>query len=284
MQQLESQESQNKSTSEYIHGFTKTEQERLVRQSRFIEPYIYPTIDFAQCNHILEIGCGVGAQIEILLRKYPNLRITGVDRSKEQIQRATEFLKPYYIDDAQRVFLHLEDGGNLPFANDTFDGCFICFVLEHTEDPIAILQEVRRVIQPGSRLYCSEVFHRSLYIYPSCPLTELYWQNLNEYQKELKGDPEVGIKLCNLALKVEFSDVTIRDFCIHLDARNQNLKERELFFDYWIDLCLSVAPSLCERDKITLDLLDGMKAELHSLKSNPDCIFSYTGKQLEAVK
>lgn len=62
----------------YIHTFSKKEQDRLLNQALFLEPYLYPGIEFSACRRILEIGCGVGAQIALLARRFPGLRIDGL--------------------------------------------------------------------------------------------------------------------------------------------------------------------------------------------------------------
>ncbi|MBD2500798.1 class I SAM-dependent methyltransferase [Anabaena azotica] len=274
--------SEKRNTGGYIHSFSETEQNRLMTQSRFLEPYIYDHIDFSTCSHILEVGCGVGAQMEVLLSRYPNLKITGIDISERQIKRACEFLKPHI--DSDRVSLHIGEGRELPFANDTFNGAVIFFVLEHTPDPVAILKEIKRVMQLGSHLYCTEVFNTSLYIYPFCPSVESYWRIFNHYQTELKGEPNVGIKLCNLALKAGFCEPKLRYVPVHLDARIQDTKERELFVDYWTGLFMSAAPALLSEKRITTHLLEAVKQELNSIKHNPDSVFAYTAMQLEVLK
>jgi hypothetical protein len=40
----------------YIHGYTGEEQDRLFRQSDFLESYIYNKIDFSNCNHSFKHG------------------------------------------------------------------------------------------------------------------------------------------------------------------------------------------------------------------------------------
>ncbi|MBW4609618.1 MAG: class I SAM-dependent methyltransferase [Hassallia sp. WJT32-NPBG1] len=268
-------------TDGYIHGFTKSEQDRLIRQSTFFEPYIYTDIDFSKCSHILEVGCGVGAQIQLLLRRWPHLKVTGVDISQSQINRAREFLKPHI--DSGRVSLHVSDGRYLPFADNSFDGAFVCFVLEHTSEPLILLKELKRIMQSGSPLYCTEAFNNSLYIDPPCPSFETYWKIFNDHQKELQGDPNVGMKLCNLALKADFSETTLSDVSTHLDNRNKNAKQREFFVDMWTECFLSVAPELLSHNKITADLVEKIKNELHSIKSNPDSVFVYSLMQLKAL-
>jgi len=60
----------------YIHGFSNEEQERLRRQAKYGEHLVFQGINFEDYKHIIEVGSGVGAQTEILLRRYPDLKIT----------------------------------------------------------------------------------------------------------------------------------------------------------------------------------------------------------------
>ncbi|KMN47177.1 methyltransferase, partial [Chromobacterium violaceum] len=69
----------------YIHGFSAAEQARLVRQARFSEAMVYRDVDFSGVQKLLEVGCGVGAQTEILLRRFPDVGITGLDFSQRQL-------------------------------------------------------------------------------------------------------------------------------------------------------------------------------------------------------
>ena len=54
----------------YLHGYNETERQRLMSQSLFLEPWIYERVDYTGRQHLLEVGCGVGAQL-----KFPALRI-----------------------------------------------------------------------------------------------------------------------------------------------------------------------------------------------------------------
>jgi demethylmenaquinone methyltransferase/2-methoxy-6-polyprenyl-1,4-benzoquinol methylase len=51
------------------------------------------------------------------------------------------------------------DGTKLPFADDTFDAVTISFGLRNIVDPVAGLQEMRRVTRPGGRLVVCEFSH-----------------------------------------------------------------------------------------------------------------------------
>ena len=74
--------------SNYLHGYSKEEQDRLLHQAEMTENTIYQGIDFSDAKHVLEVGSGVGAQTEILLRRYPKLNLTCVDLNESQIQVA----------------------------------------------------------------------------------------------------------------------------------------------------------------------------------------------------
>ena len=77
----------------YLHGFSKDEQQRLRDQAEFAEFAVYQNVDFTQSHHILEVGVGVGAQSEILLRRFPKLTISGIDASSKQLAAAQKHLQ-----------------------------------------------------------------------------------------------------------------------------------------------------------------------------------------------
>jgi SAM-dependent methyltransferase len=82
----------------------------------------------------LEVGCGRG-YLQDVVDDY-----TGVDLSEAV---AHFFHKPFYNAPSER----------LPFADNTFDGCWSYAVLEHVEDPEESLAEMRRVIKSGGILF-----------------------------------------------------------------------------------------------------------------------------------
>ena len=60
----------------YIHGFSADEQDRLYQQARVHEENIFSQIDFSGQSNIVEVGSGVGAQTQILLERFPHLKIS----------------------------------------------------------------------------------------------------------------------------------------------------------------------------------------------------------------
>lgn len=260
---------QTKKAAGYLHGYTNTEQDRLYHQARFLEDHVFDMVDFTGAKHILEVGCGVGAQTEILRERFPKVNITGVDASDAQIKRATKHLST----DIKKgsVKLIKADALNLPFADDSFDGCFITWFLEHVADPVSILKEANRTMKHGSVIYCNEVQNNTFFLHPYSPATLQYWFAFNDHQWNLKGDPYVGAKLGNYLQAAGFGDITTSLSYWHLDNRQPKLRGR--FFDYWSNLLLSGAPELEKAGKVTNKLIQEMTRELKLLRNDPDAVF-----------
>ncbi len=91
----------------YLHGFTPEEQDRLRRQARIIENLVHEhRLPFQRSRRLLEIGCGVGAQTEILLRHFPELHVTGLDASQTKGKSARLF--PFGLAPALKTLLETQ--------------------------------------------------------------------------------------------------------------------------------------------------------------------------------
>lgn len=256
----------------YLHGFTENEQNRLYRQAKFLEPYVFGKVDFSTQRHLLEVGSGVGAQTEILLRRFPDLHIDGVDASLAQVKRARNHLKQEIKD--KRVEFHQGDALHLPFEDNTFDGAFVCWLLEHVSEPIEILKEIRRCMKENAIIHCNEVLNSSFFVHPYSPATIQYWFEFNDHQWNMKGDPFIGAKLGNYLQAAGFQNIKTRMVDHHYDNRMPKL--RALFIEEWTQLLLSGAPQLLEAKKIDQKLVDAMKKELARLRDEPNSVFVYS--------
>jgi len=258
----------------YLHGFTPGERSRLLRQARITESLIHEGLDLTGSTELLEVGCGVGAQTAILLRRHPGLHITGIDASGSNLTAATEYLETQ-PGAAGRFTLVNADAAALEFEDGRFDSAFLCWILEHLPDPIQVLSEVRRVLRPGSRVVCTEVQNATFFLSPACPETLAYWDAFNELQLELGGDPYVGAKLGNLLLRAGFRDIHTEVLTVHLDGRQP--EARTAFLDYWAELLLSGAPELLRAGRTDAAQVAAVERELADLGREPDAVFFYSG-------
>jgi ubiquinone/menaquinone biosynthesis C-methylase UbiE len=266
-------------THGYLHGYREEERDRLHRQARFLEPMVHDRLPFRRRRRILEVGCGVGAQTEILLRHFPELHVVGIDIQEDQLTEARRFLATVPWATGRYEILRM-DAEKLELDSESFDGAFLCWVLEHVPSPQRVLGEVRRVLAPGAPIVCSEVLNATFFIDPYSPSTLRYWLAFNDRQIELGGDPFVGAKLGNLLSSVGFRDVVTEVKTFHLD--NRAPAERTEMLAYWSELLLSGAPALLEAGKVSEEVVSGMTAELERVSRDPNSVFFYSFIQARA--
>ena len=225
------------------------------------------------------MGVGVGAQTEILLRHFPELHVTGVEINDAQIAEARRFLAtvPWATG---RYDIVKGDATRPDFQPESFDGAFLCWILEHVSDPARVLGEVRRVLKPGAPIVCSEVLNSTFFLDPYSPNTMRYWMAYNDHQLSLRGDPFVGAKLGNLLQSVGFRDVQTDVRSFHLDNRAPG--ERAEFLNFWTEVLLSGASSLIAAAKISQEVVDGMTEELARVGRDPNSVFFYAFIQARA--
>ena len=253
----------------YLHGYSREEQDRLLKQARVFEKSIYEHVDLSRQTRLLEIGCGVGAQTQILLERFPGLHVQGIDASAPQLERARSHLAAAVA--AGRASFVQGDALKLPVPDSAFDSAFVCWFLEHLADPTAALREIRRALAPGGVVYCTEVLNATFYLHPYSPATLQYWFAFNDWQWTMQGDPFVGGKLANLLLAAGFQEVSTEVKVHHFD--NRAPKARSEFIEDRARLLLSGADNLIAAGKVTAEVVTQMTQELETLKTAPDAVY-----------
>jgi SAM-dependent methyltransferase len=79
---------------------------------------------------VLDVGCGDGVISALLLSKRPDVEIHGIDVLPR---------------DRTRIAVEIFDGVHIPFENGAFDVVLFSDVLHHTDDPLMLQREARRV-------------------------------------------------------------------------------------------------------------------------------------------
>lgn len=94
---------------------------------------------------ILDVGCHSGTFTQHLLKKTGSQDIYGIDISRSAIALAKKRIPFGYF--------QVIDAVKLPFKNNFFDTVFCLEMMEHVDDPVVILKEIKRVAKVGSRIY-----------------------------------------------------------------------------------------------------------------------------------
>ncbi|HVP96309.1 class I SAM-dependent methyltransferase [Methanoregula sp.] len=208
--------------AEYVHGYTEREAERLSDQARTLTALLHHDTQYPAGSRVLEAGCGTGAQTVILAKNSPGARITSIDISPASLLRAEERVRSEGI---TNVMFQEGDLFSLPFAPQSFDHVFVCFVLEHLPDPRRALASLRSLIRPGGTLTVIEGDHGSAYFHPDSPAAHRAIQCLVDLQKEAGGNALIGRELYPLFVAAGYADVQVSPRMVYVDASRPTLVE-----------------------------------------------------------
>lgn len=255
--------------SEYLHGYDQGEFHRLVEQAEFLGPEIFQQIDLSFSKQLLEPGCGAGAQTRFLAMRAPSAQILSFDRAEDPIAFAKNWLKNTDTSIQSRIrFIASEAMALQKDYADTFDACYICWMLEHVPDPVQLLKDIKPLLQKNARIFITEVQNDTLRFFPECPLTMQAWEAICKHQLAIGGDPYVGNKCAGYLAEAGFSNIEVLP---HLMIRSKDApSERDAMVQYWAKLMYSAVRFIDQ------SLWDGVEEELTIWLQNKNARFEYT--------
>lgn len=200
---------------DYVHGYSGREHERLLDQANTLAELLHDDTRYPPGASVLEAGCGVGAQTAILARNSPEALFTSIDISVTSIETARAAIAAQGV---TNVAFRQADIFHLPFAAQTFDHVFVCFVLEHLQQPLAALQQLQTVLKPGGTLTVIEGDHGSAYFYPPSRYAQRAIDCLVELQARMGGNSLIGRQLYPLLRRAGFQDVHVSPRQVYADG------------------------------------------------------------------
>lgn len=102
---------------------------------------------------VIELGCGPGFYSRKLAQRYPNIDVTGVDRSERQLSWARQRVKASSVRNCsfQRVNVL-----SLPFADGSFDALIASRMFTILPERKRAVDEMFRVLKTGGRCFIAE--------------------------------------------------------------------------------------------------------------------------------
>ncbi len=104
--------------------------------------------NMTQRGEAVDLGCGPGHLVIELARQAPDLHVMGIDLSDEMLARAEGYAQRSGVGD--RVSFRKGDAQHIPLPDSSLDLVVSTLSLHHWSDPVAVLDEVARVLRgPG---------------------------------------------------------------------------------------------------------------------------------------
>lgn len=147
---------------------------------------------FKNGDRVLEIGTGQGIRSRLIAEAAPNSEVIGLDRSDEMIEQARATAYP------KNLTFQLGDVYGLDFPNEAFDFVYARLVFMHLTDPMRALGELMRVLRPGGRILIEDADRDCMLFEPRPENFSRFWDLVQDGQRRLGGDPNVGRKLASL--------------------------------------------------------------------------------------
>ena len=124
----------------------------------------------------LEIGCGSGSGIDLLLDSFKVREVDAFDIDFDMLKRS----KTRHSLRSDAVKLWVGNTRQIPITDATYDAVFDFGTLHHVHDWQSALLEIHRVIKPGGRFYIEEIT-RQFIVHP-------VWRRLLEHPQENRFD------------------------------------------------------------------------------------------------
>ena len=203
--------------ADYVHGYSVRESERLRDQATTLTELLHGDTRYPAGSLVLEAGCGVGAQTVTLAANSPLAQFVSVDISPVSLAQAERQVRAGGFGN---VAFQQANIFALPFAEAQFDHVFVCFVLEHLDDPVGALAKLRQVLKPGGTLTVIEGDHGSAYFHPDSADARRAVGCLVELQRRGGGDALIGRRLYPMLTAAGFAEVAVSPRMVYADGAN----------------------------------------------------------------
>ena len=117
-------------------------------------------------ERVLDVGCGTGEFERLVIERFPQLTLVGVDVTPAMVELARQKLAG-----SPHVTFQVAQAESLPFRGESFDVVVSANTLHHVRTPGQFAQECVRVLRPGGQIvivdWCRDFWH--------CRLLHYWW-------------------------------------------------------------------------------------------------------------
>jgi SAM-dependent methyltransferase len=264
----------------YVHGYSERETQRLYEQAEILEEILHTGTQFPAGAKVLESGCGVGAQTRLLVKRSPDAVFTCIDISEKSLASAQRLKEQGGFENVtfQKANIH-----TLDFADETFDHIFVCFVLEHLENPVDALTELKRVLKPAGTITVIEGDHGSCFWHPETQESVEAWNGLITAQRAQGHDPNIGRRLTPLLTEAGFELQTCEPAWLYADRLKPELRDG-MVNHIIVPMVQSAETQILEDNLVLNDIYTKGIADLSRVDKIEEGTFFYTWFKAVAKK
>jgi len=154
---------------------------------------------------VLDVGCGTGAMLSMLIADDQELQVSGIDFSEKMLDQAAELL-------GEKAQLVLGDSDALPWQDDLYDLVLCNSSFHHFPEPLKVLKEIRRVLKADGRLIIADPWWPN----PTRSLINLFLNSPFNYLGDVRiySEQEIGSLLLDCGFKLVEWELILNKFSI----------------------------------------------------------------------
>ncbi len=166
--------------------------------------YLLPLLEPG--SRLLDVGCGPGTiTMDLAELVGRDGRVTALERTEDALELARG-------EAARRGTANVDfavgDVQSLDLPDDTFDVVHAHQVLQHVDDPVQALREMRRVCRPGGLVAARESDYSAFTWFPESSELDRWLEVYLRVARSNHAEPDAGRRLLSWAQEAGFGDVT----------------------------------------------------------------------------
>lgn len=256
------------SRERYTHGHHPSVVAQHARRRAEVEAwFLLPRLRSGQ--RLLDVGCGPGTVTSGLARAVAPGLVTGLDAAADVLATAREHA-------AETGLANLEfvegDVYALDYADDTFDVVYANQLLQHLSEPVAALQEMRRVLRHGGLLGVRDADYATMQPYPKFPEFERWNALYHQVAYANNAEPDAGRVLPSWARAADFAGIETHPNVVLLEG-----EEARIWGEAWSQRILhsAVADQALEYGLASQAELDALSAAWLRWSAQPEALFMF---------
>ncbi len=119
------------------------------KYSKLMYAGVLEKINLKPFASILDVGCGTGAILSVVVTQNIHVAASGIDISEKMIEKATEIM-------AGKAELIIGDADDLPWNDSSFDLVICNSSFHHYPEPLKVLIEIRRILKSNGRIIIAD--------------------------------------------------------------------------------------------------------------------------------